>query len=343
MTDQPAAPDGGSATAAQLLADGRIPSVDHLAQVVSSRVTDGPAAGCRAIDVRTYRGFAVRLLPDRGLDVGSVWFGDVPLHWTSAVGEAAPLPNPRDGDWNAAFGGGLITTCGYRNVGAPSEGHGQHGLASHLRARDLQIDRQAPGQPEAVVIRGVMEEVEAIGARLRVERTIRISVGRAQLEISDRTTNLGGQPEPAPLLYHVNLGAPLWADEATLEITSDGVEPRDEASEPIRDGWRAPPAVAPGVDEWVGEHRVRADQQGWASARLRQPREGLDVEVAWDTTGLPRLHQWMHRRAGVYALAVEPANCSVLGRAADRAAGRLPMLAPGAARSTDLRVTAERR
>ena len=37
-------------------------------------------------------------------------------------------------------------------------------------------------------------------------------------------------------------------------------------------------------------------------------------------------------------LGLEPANCSVLGRAADRAAGRLPVLEPGEERVTRLEV-----
>jgi hypothetical protein len=48
------------------------------------------------------------------------------------------------------------------------------------------------------------------------------------------------------------------------------------------------------------------------------------------------MHQWVHPAPGIAALGLEPANCSVLGRAADRAAGRLPMLAPGAERTTRL-------
>jgi hypothetical protein len=41
------------------------------------------------------------------------------------------------------------------------------------------------------------------------------------------------------------------------------------------------------------------------------------------------------------ALSVEPANCSVLGRAHDRATGRLPFLAPGETRETWLTITAK--
>ena len=61
---------------------------------------------------------------------------------------------------------------------------------------------------------------------------------------------------------------------------------------------------------------------------------GLQVAVTW--SGLDRLHQWTH--PGVGALGIEPANCSVMGRAHDRAEGRLPVLGPGGERTTRLRI-----
>jgi hypothetical protein len=51
---------------------------------------------------------------------------------------------------------------------------------------------------------------------------------------------------------------------------------------------------------------------------------------------LPRLCQWMHPDYGVPA--IEPANCSVHGRARVRADGRLPVLQPGEQRVTALEI-----
>ena len=58
-----------------------------IANAVSSLVTDGRAAGCRAIDLRVEGGITLRLLPDRGLDAGDAWVAGVPLDWRSPVGE----------------------------------------------------------------------------------------------------------------------------------------------------------------------------------------------------------------------------------------------------------------
>jgi hypothetical protein len=108
----------------------KIPNDDQLASAVASVVAEGPAAGARAIDIRVWDGIDIRLLPDRGLDIGAAWFRGTPLAWISQAGEQGP-PTPEslvgEAGWRDAWGGGLLTTCGLSNVGRPSEGHGLHG------------------------------------------------------------------------------------------------------------------------------------------------------------------------------------------------------------------------
>jgi len=95
--------------------------------------------------------------------------------------------------------------------------------------------------------------------------------------------------------------------------------------------------------ERVFEHVIdAAGPAGRQEIRVVHEALGVAVTVAWDARTMPRVHQWVHPRAGVYVLGLEPANCSVLGRAADRAAGRLPTLEPGESRTTSLSVTAAR-
>src|SRR5262249_53584727 len=70
---------------------------------------DGPARRPAAPAVN------VRLRPERGLDVAEAWFGEHQIAWLSGRGDVA-----WNGDWTASWGGGLVTTCGLDNVGAPS-------------------------------------------------------------------------------------------------------------------------------------------------------------------------------------------------------------------------------
>ena len=124
-------------------------NLDAVCSATASR-TEG---GWRALDLRAWDGIDARLLPDRGLDCFGAWYRGVPLAWVSAVGERGPLGGRlRDDDWLLGFGGGLVATCGLRNVGAPSEGHGLHGEISHQPAREVRVARWVDGQ-QAVVTR----------------------------------------------------------------------------------------------------------------------------------------------------------------------------------------------
>jgi hypothetical protein len=282
----------------------------HLDQVVL--VTERPA-----IDVHVLRGITFRLHPRRGLDIGAAWFHGVPLAWIAPAGEGGA-----DSDrWRDAWGGGLVTTCGLDNVGAASEGIGLHGTYTFLPARDVDIERST----EEVVVRGTVEDPRG----LRVRRTIRTVVGAGRLELVDETANTAGRPLEAPLLYHVNLGWPLWDTGARVETDADEVRPRDEDAAPH--DWRTAPEPAE-VPERVWEH------VGATRAALVNERLGLRVTIEFD---LPRLWQWVDPAPGIYALGLEPANCSVLGRAHDRAEARLPFLRPAEERTTRIAVAVE--
>jgi hypothetical protein len=244
----------------------------------------------------------LHVLPQRGFDLGRAWFRDAEIAWTSPLGEL-----PWQGDFARSFGGGLVTTCGLRNVGVPSEGQPQHGWYSSLPARDVDVQRQ--------FARARMVEADVPGETLELTREIRVDGGG--VSIVDRTRNPGHAPVAAPLLYHVNL---VWD---AVDIDSADVLPRDDDA---RAGdWRTEGPPGP---ERVYEH-VGASRAIVARGRVR-------VTV---TSTLPRLWQWIHPSYGV--LGIEPSNCSVLGRAHDRAEGRLPVLEPGEERVTGLHIDAE--
>src|SRR5215217_3343608 len=199
-------------------------NLDQLASVVPSIVADGPATGCRAIDLRVWDGIDLRLLPDRGLDAGAAWYGGVPLAWISPTGETAPIPNPRDQDWARGFNGGLMTTCGLRNVGVPSEGQGQHGEYHEQRATIEAIERTDAG---VLSVRGRIAEVDSLRFHFEVERTWHTRMGEGRVELVDVVRNRGREPEGVPMLYHVNFGAPLWTEDAELLLDPRATHPRD--------------------------------------------------------------------------------------------------------------------
>lgn len=296
----------------------------HLAPAVLHVVADGPAAGTRVVTVAPAGGLHVRLLADRGLDVGAAWFGGQPIGWTSAVGETRPGFTDAGEGWHRGWAGGLVTTCGLRNVGLPSEGHGRHGTFTDLPARDLRTSWDADGgEVRAVTVSATLVDGDALGPGLVVERQVTAWTGRGDLLVSDVTTNHSAVPLQAPLLYHVNLGHP-FVDDGTAVAFGDGA-----LGAPM-----GPPRAVP--DEVV-EHRVAA-LSGVARAHLRSGRLGMAATVSWGADELPRAFTWQRRWPGAYVVAVEPANCGVGGRAADRDEGRAPILEPGRRRHTWVRI-----
>jgi hypothetical protein len=185
-------------------------------------------------------------------------------------------------------------------------------------------------------------EVDALGVRLELERTWTTRAGSGHVSLVDVLRNRGREPEAVPALYHVNFGAPLWAEGAELVLDTRATHPRDADAEPFADAWSRAPGVVAGARERVFEHAVAARSDGWAAAAIRNPGLGLEVTVRWDTATLPRLWQWVHPAPGIGVLGIEPANCSVLGRAHDRAEHRLPHLAAGDERTTRLELLARR-
>jgi hypothetical protein len=320
-----------------MLSPDAIGNPDQLASAVQSVVADGAAAGCRAIDLRVWDGIDLRLLPDHALDAGAAWYRGVPLAWISPTGETARTPNPRDLDWGRTFNGGLMTTCGLRNVGVPSDGHGQHGEIHEQPATIEAIERTDGG---VLTVRGRVAEVDALRFNLQLQRSWRTRVGEGRVELVDVVTNRGREPEPLAMLYHVNIGAPLWDEGAELRLDARATHPRDEDAAPFADSWMHGPGVVPGAPERVFEHEVEPGTDGWAEARVRNERLGLEIAIRWDATTMPRLWQWVHPAPGLGVLGIEPANCSVLGRAHDIAEGRLPVLAPGEERITRLEIRA---
>jgi hypothetical protein len=255
--------------------------------------------------VRLSGAIDVRLRPDRGLDLAAASFAGRPFAWTTPLGEVPGI----FGDWSASWGGGLMTTCGLDNVGVPSEGLPQHGTYTYLPARDVVVDGG-----EA---RGTVEDPRG----LRVDRRVASDAAAGRIELVDATTNTSTATLEAPLLYHCNL---LWGEPT---IDSQQVVPRD--ADAAAHDWR----VLGGGRERVYEHLFR-DGGGASAASVST--QGLRVTIR---SSLPRLWQWVDPGRGV--IGIEPANCSVLGRAHDRAAGRLPLLAPGETRVTTLTIEVE--
>jgi hypothetical protein len=305
---------------------------DDLVTVRHETVSDGAAAGSRSITVQPVGGLTTRILLDRGLDLGGAWYAGIPVSWRSAVGESRPGRVDAGTGWLDQWEGGLLTTCGLRNVGSPSEGHGQHGSFTDLRAREVSVARRWLDDGHAAVeITGVLDDATSLGAHLRVHRRITLRSGVGSVRVEDRTVNLGPEPEQAPMLYHVNFGFPFLTADSEYRIPGLAGSSAGGQAVPVERWQRMGEVGVPGPDRIV-EHELCAGEPG--RAQLTGPQVGMVADVAWDRTTMSRLHTWQRVQRGSFVASVEPANCGLDGREADRAAGRAPVLEPGAERVT---------
>ena len=317
----------------------RIGDVSQLVSTRAARLSDGSEDGVRVIDARAAGGLSAMILADRGLDLGAVWAAGHQVSWQSTTGAVHPayFSEPT---WLRSFHGGLLTTCGLQNVGLPSTdqgtSHGLHGRISNIAARN--VAHRVIEQDGRLVaeVSGDLRETDVFGSDLLLRRRITLPMGERVVHVEDEVVNQGFAPAAVLILYHVNLGYPVVADGARLIGPAAQVVGRDERAQGAIGDHASFPPPEDGFAEYVYEHRLRDRDASEASISLANPTfaptGGIAVTVTWDPRQLPRLWQWRMLGPGMYLTGLEPANCGLAGRAAEREAGTLPMLEPGETR-----------
>lgn len=345
MSDLTTSDDQGSG--ARAVPRERIGSLAQIARVDSLIEAEGPARGARRLRLVNGGGLEIEVHPDRGLDLGQVTVGGVPVAWISPTGITAPeAAEPIGSGWLRTFGGGMLATCGLDTFGPPSvdagETLGQHGRIGTQKATVIRAEASESG----VTVEGIVRQASVFGENLVLRRRISSALGSDTVRIDDVVTNEAFHEQPHMVLYHFNLGWPLLGDRTTIDIPAAQVTPRDEDAALGLDRHTVFGAPIPGFREQVFIHRLAGGAGGdggdgggdaGTGTRSRQvevvvanPDNGLEFTLAVDGTQLPTVFQWKMSGQGHYALGIEPANTPNLGgRAAARAAGELPILGPG--------------
>jgi hypothetical protein len=321
----------------------RVGDVSQLVSTRSVTLRDGNEDGVRAIDARASGGLSAMILADRGLDLGQVWAAGQQVGWQSTTGAVHPAYFD-EATWLRSFHGGLLTTCGLQNVGLPSkdEGvqHGLHGRIANVAARNVTHRVIEEDGRLVAEVRGELRETDVFGADLLLRRRITLPMDELRLRVEDQIENQGHAPAGVMLLYHVNVGYPVVADGARLLPPAGEVFPRDEVAAAGLDDLTEFPPPQDGFAEQVFRHELQAADGRMAQASIvnaaHEPTGGIGLTVSWDPRQLPRMWQWRMLGPGMYLTGLEPANCRLGGRAAERAAGTLELLPPGATRRSGI-------
>lgn len=328
----------------------RVGDLSQVAGVERFTFTEGAADGVRAARVRTGGGLDFTVLFGRGMDIGAASFKGIPLAWQSATGpahaHALDQSDPLGRGWLRSFHGGLLTGCGLSNAGAASDDNGEslgiHGFLSHLPAENTSAGVHWNGDDAMITVRGTMREARVFGENLRLERAITARVGDSALTITDTVTNEGFAAVPLMLLYHLNFGFPLVGENT--ELVTNATEPptpRDADAEVGKETATCLGVPTPGYREQCFFHHPKPDADGYATVTLANRTLPLAATIRYDARALPHLTQWKMMGEGEYVCGIEPANCRVGGRAAERAAGRLQSIAPGETRVFTVMISVE--
>ncbi len=312
--------------------------IGHLSQIFEVkeyRLSGGRADGMRAVDVDNGSGLVFTALPDRCLDIGKISLHGQTLSFLSPCGYVAPPYYDCHGlEWLRSFTAGFLTTCGFSNIGNPSEDAGEalgaHGRLSSLPAEQFSARVRDDGtEPPEAVLSGVMRHAVIFRENLLLTRKIRCRHGENRITLEDTVENIGAEPAPLMRLYHFNIGYPLLDENAELLIPTRSVIPRDSHAETGLDRWNRMETPVPGFREMCYYHQMRTDEKGRSAAGVYQPARGVGAVIRYDTATLDRFLEWKMMSAGNYVLGLEPCNATLEGRAEARADGSLKFLAPG--------------
>ncbi len=268
---------------------------------------DGPERGVRALAFSTGGGLDFWVLSDRGFDIGPLWWRGIQLGWLSPAGFPAPGLTERwdDGGRGIERGfSGMLLTCGLEHMRRPEDGAPLHGHLPYTPGRLLAYGEAWDAAPPMLSCEGEMIQYRLGGEGLRLRRRIEAPIGGNALTVHDTLENIGPEPQPIAVLYHVNPGYPL-VREGTA-VTLDG----KRILGPLH-----PPESGNGPVEWH-------DAAGTgAVATVSAPDCPVRLEIAWHTDTLPCLQTWRNLRPNVGILGIEP--CTAAPGAAK------PVLQPG--------------
>jgi hypothetical protein len=325
----------------------RVGDMRQLAGVQAFELEEGNERGCRGVSLRNAAGLAFDVLLDRGMSLYNLSFYGVPLPFESASGPVHPAYIGSYGkEWVRNWPSGLSTPCGLDNVGSPcvdeGEDLGQHGRLASLPAKNVSYGGEWQGEDYVLWVQGSMRETSVMGYNLVLTRRIHTRLDSHRLWIEDRVENQDFEPAPLMFLQHFNLGFPLVDRTTRLELPPHTTEPRDKEARLGLESCCSFEDPSVGLAEQVFYHDLQPDARGSVEVRLVNPAfdggRGLGLAIRYDRSQYPILVQWKLMRAGTYVAGLEPANCHVGGRAAERAAGTLQMIQPQETRAFQIEV-----
>ena len=315
----------------------RVGDIRQLARVEPVELVDGSERGVRAVRMRNAGGLELLVVTDRGMAITDLSYQGVPLAFLTAVGTAHPAFTEQPGlGWLRTWPGGFLTPCGLTQVGSPCEDQGEslglHGRVAGTPAREVRWGGEWRDDDYFMWVEGTVRQAVMFGEDISLRRRVGMWLSGTRFWIEDTVENHSFQPVPHMFLQHFNMGFPLVSAGTRLELPRHSTRPRDEVAQAGFGQYNVFEEPRAGYDEQVFYHTLQSDEDGQVEVRLVNAAfDGVrDLCVYWRyaLTEYPVLVEWKMMGEGPYVVGIEPANCQVSGRCAEREQGTLQVLQP---------------
>lgn len=321
-------------------------SVSQVGGLKRYEFAEGRAKGVEAIDVATGTGFDFTILPGRCMDLAWARYKGVPISYMSkAEITASPYLEQGSMEWLRSFTAGMLTTCGFSNVGGPCEEerrifgrqkYGLHGRLAHIPANEVCSRGVWKDGKYVMTAEGIMRQGAVHGENLTLRRTITAMLGEKKLQIHDEIENEGQVKEPLMLLYHMNFGYPLLSCNSRLLTNSVSIKPADAAAEAELAQCKTFHEPMLLRDERCYFHDLKPDEGGRVEIAVVNDELEFGAALRFNKNQLPCLTEWKMLAEGEYVLGLEPGNTNPIGRLNAKEAGTLQYLEPGEVRMADI-------
>jgi len=193
-----------------------IGSVEQIGGIRDFTFNDGKAKGVRAIEINTGK-IRFTVLPDRCMDIAQAELEGQSVSWISKTGITHPAYYDKENqEWLRGFYGGLITTCGMKNIGGAVGNEGLHGRVANIPAEKVSVFADWVGDEYVMQVSGYMRECHALGLNLLLKRTITTKLFAESFTVEDVIVNQGFSDENISYCYHCNFGYPLVCEDAKI-------------------------------------------------------------------------------------------------------------------------------
>lgn len=307
-------------------------NIEQIASITKATLTNG----IKTVSVKTGGGLEYTILPSRCLDIASLSFKGVNISFLSKNG----IVYQNDNNFLHYMAGGMLFTCGLKNVGSSCEEKGEmhptHGRIGITPAQNFYARGYWKNDDYILEAYGEMKETALFGSNLVLKRKITSKLGENSITIMDELENNSPYEEEFMFLYHFNFGFPFLDEDTKIIFPQNHCVARDEKAQKGINEIVNIDLPKDSYHEQVFFCNLKPDEDGMVRIEIINKRLGIKAVLEYEKENLPNFTQWKSLKSTDYALGLEPCNCSVFGRVLEKGNGTIKKLKPFEKKSFNL-------